>query len=225
MTSLPLKRGKTFATLWLMSENPLRQVWRFLSNVGKMNRALAQYQTTVKPGEIRVIGLNQWVRVHNHEICVAGYDDRLIDKFRINFDTTTHKKGPKIVLDEGVTLSPPPNPNDPRVLFVEVIYRNPHADKQIEGRRNQWWLYDEDGYSYEAQGSNRWLYENNGKPFLGGTRYLSPGTKVRGWVAFELPREAVPERLQFVDGFLSGNTADFWLFDGDETKLNDENIR
>ena len=35
--------------------------------------------------------------------------------------------------------------------------------------------------------------------------------KARGWLAFELNETAVPEQIQFVDGFLRGNTAEFLL--------------
>lgn len=215
MTSLPLNSRATFVTLSPMGtkgSNPIRQLWHNLKKTNALMKALDNHRNTVKPGEIRVIGLNQWIRVHHHEICVAGYEDRLVDKFRIDFDTSTHHKGPEIILEDGITLAPAPHPNAPRIVFVDVIYRNSQPDRQLTGRRNQWWLYDADGYSYEALSANRWLYENNNKQFLGGSRHLTPGTKVRGWVGFELPREAVPERLQFVDGFLSGNTADFWIF-------------
>lgn len=154
--------------------------------------------------------LNQWVRVKDHEVCVTAVEDLRVRPFRLNFDAQT-SQAPDLVLQDGTIIAAQPEPDWPRILFVNVAYRNPHTGKTLDCRRNQWVLYDAEGYTYEASGSNDWLYENNGKPFLGGQRYLSPGTKLRGWLAFELKLEIMPERMQFIDGFLKGNTADFLL--------------
>ena len=161
----------------------------------------------------KMYALNQWIRINYHEICVAKTEEHFVKPFTINFDRPSKPKPPQFVLEDGSKLMPNPqdDPDNPRIIFVDVIYNNPHPDQTLNCRSNQWSLYDEDGYSYEPKGRNNWLYENNGKTFLGANRQLNPNLKLRGWLAFEIPREATPVRLQFLDGFLSGNSVDFGL--------------
>ena len=153
----------------------------------------------------------QWIRINYHEICVSAVEEHFVKPFTINFDRPKKPKPPEILLEDGSKLmqNPQDDPDNPRIIFVDVIYKNPHAEQTLSCRTNQWSLYDEDGYSYEPKGNNNWLYDNNGKPFLGSSRQLNPGLKLRGWLAFELPRQAIPERLQFLDGFIAGNSVDF----------------
>ena len=157
--------------------------------------------------------LNQWVRVNYHEIFVAEIEEKVIEPYKIDFNRPRKVTPPKIVMGDGAVLEPNPadDPDNPRLFYINVIYRNPHANESLNCRRNQWWLYDADGYSYEALADNDRVYKKAGKPFLGGSRQLNPGLKLRGWVAFELPRATVPDRLQFIDGFLSSNSVDFSL--------------
>lgn len=155
-------------------------------------------------------GLNQWVRVKEYEICVTAVEQLQVRPFLISFDVPDYE-APDLILDDGRVIAAPSREGWPHVLFVNVVYRNPTADKTLEGRRNQWFLYDTEGYSYEPLGDNRFLYDNNGKPFLGGTRFINPGLKARGWLAFQMHDTLIPERIQFVDGFMRGNTADFLL--------------
>jgi hypothetical protein len=194
---------------WQAWRNALHLFWKSPQKAMALWRALDEYETDNK-GNV-VVGLKQWVRVKNHEIQVSEVEDVIVEPFRLNLNRPPRQQGPEIILDDGTIMSPAPNPDDPRILFVNVAYRNPLRSGNLDCRRNQWWLYDSEGYSYEATGSNRFLYENNGKQFLGGQRYVSPGMMVRGWLAFELGRAVMPARIQFVDGFLAGNTADFSL--------------
>ncbi|MEM8857967.1 MAG: DUF4352 domain-containing protein [Chloroflexota bacterium] len=161
----------------------------------------------------QMVQIDQWVRINYHEICVATVEEQFVKPFTISFDRPSKPKPPQFVLEDGSKLIPNPedDPDNPRIIFVDVIYKNPHADQTLNCRTNQWSLYDEDGYSYEPKSRNNWLYENNGKAFLGANRQLNPNLKLRGWLAFEIPRKATPQRLQFLDGFISGNSVDFSL--------------
>lgn len=187
----------------------LGQIWRALDDKAGQQRPSAPAKAfSQKVGDM--YGLNQWVRVKEYEICVTAIEMIQVRPYRISFDSPAYE-APDLLLDNGTVIVSAPRDDWPHILFVNVAYRNPTANKTIEARRNQWFLYDEEGYSYEAEGDNRFLYENNGKPFLGGTRYINPGLKARGWLAFAATPTLVPERIQFVDGFLRGNTADFLL--------------
>lgn len=96
-----------------------------------------------------------------------------------------------------------------RYLFVNVEYRNNSSDT-LSCRRNQWILFDADGYSYDTESSPN-LYQKQERPPLGGERFINPGMRVRGWVAFKIPSAVVVERLQFLTGYLSTKTAEFFL--------------
>ena len=65
-------------------------------------------------------------------------------------------------------------------------------------------LYDRDGYKYEA------LYPDNRvrTPAIS-DGFLTPKNSVKGWVTFELPVKATPDRVQFFEDFLSGNLVEF----------------
>jgi hypothetical protein len=92
---------------------------------------------------------------------------------------------------------------------INVEYRN-SGKETLSCRRNQWILFDADGYAYDGDYSSD-LYEDlPGQP-LGGDRMAMPGMHVRGWVAFKLPQAAVVDRLQFLTGYLVTKTAEFTL--------------
>lgn len=96
-----------------------------------------------------------------------------------------------------------------RMIFVNVEYRN-NSQEMLSCRRNQWVLFDTEGYTYDTL-SNSTPLETTGHPPLGGERFINPGMRVRGWVAFKLPPSATLERLQFLSGFLGTKTAEFLL--------------
>ena len=84
-----------------------------------------------------------------------------------------------------------------RVLFIEVEYENKTSDP-LKYRHDQWIIYDKTGYTYEAvkDFSHPHFYKKE-KIYLGMTRVLNPGMRLRGWLAFVLPKESDIERLQF----------------------------
>lgn len=94
-----------------------------------------------------------------------------------------------------------------RLISVDAEYRN-NSMEILSCRRNQWVLYDSDAYSYDTM-SNTTVLEQHTRPPIGGERIISPGGRVRGWVAFKVPESAKPERLQFLTGFLKTKTVDF----------------
>jgi hypothetical protein len=194
--------------MWRKILSDLGQIWRVLDKAGRQRPSAPAKPFRQKAGDM--YGLNQWVRIKEYEICVAVMEKIQVRPYRISFDSPAYE-APDLLLDNGAVIVSASRDDWPHILFVNVAYRNPTTSKTIEARRNQWFLYDEEGYSYEAEGDNRFLYENNGKPFLGGTRYINPGLKARGWLAFAVTPTLIPERIQFVDGFLRGNTADFLL--------------
>ncbi len=97
--------------------------------------------------------------------------------------------------------------SDKRLVYIEVEYANNRSEEELGCRENQWLLYDEQGYSYEAE-SSRDLYENMDVQYLGGDRFLSQNMKLRGWLAFEIPNTAIIKRVQFITAFLGTETAD-----------------
>lgn len=96
-----------------------------------------------------------------------------------------------------------------RLLLVNVEYQN-EGIENLSCRRNQWVLYDAEGYSYDAA-TEAVFFEEKGRIPLNGERFLNPGMHLRGWIAFKIPPSASPERVQFLTGFLRTTTVDFLL--------------
>jgi hypothetical protein len=94
-----------------------------------------------------------------------------------------------------------------RLVYIEVEYANQRSAEELSCRVNQWVLYDSQGYSYEAK-SSRNLYENKNVQYLGSDRFLSQNMQLRGWLAFEIPENAILKRIQFITAFLGTKTAD-----------------
>jgi hypothetical protein len=94
-----------------------------------------------------------------------------------------------------------------RLVYIEVEYANNRSVEEISCRRNQWYLYDDQGYSYEAE-SSRDLYEKKDLQYLGGDRFLNQGMKLRGWLVFKVPENATIKSFQFVTSFVGTETAD-----------------
>lgn len=96
-----------------------------------------------------------------------------------------------------------------RFISVNVEYRN-NSNETLSCRRNQWVLSDAESYTYDTVAYGD-IYEKQGRPPIGGERFVNPGGHVRGWVAFQFPKNAGVKQLQFLTGFLSTKTAEFLL--------------
>jgi hypothetical protein len=101
--------------------------------------------------------------------------------------------------------------NKERVLYIDVAYRNPSATA-ITCRHDQWVVFDSEGYTYEPvkDFNFRELYEGNGKRYMGMSRILTPGMRLRGWLGFLIPPETGIEYLQFSGG-IPAKTVEFEL--------------
>lgn len=88
-----------------------------------------------------------------------------------------------------------------RVLYIEVAYRNTSIGA-LSCRHDQWVVFDREGYTYEPVKDYdfRALYEGNAKRYVGMSRVITPGMRLRGWLGFVLPDTAIVEYLQFSGG-------------------------
>ena len=98
-----------------------------------------------------------------------------------------------------------------RLAYIEVEYANNRSEEELSCRRNQWYLYDEQGYSYEAE-TSRDIYDKKDLQYLGGDRFVNPNMKLRGWLLFQVPEDATIKNIQFITGFIGTETADI-IFD------------
>lgn len=98
-----------------------------------------------------------------------------------------------------------------RVFYIEVEYRN-ESPVPLTCRHDQWVVFAQDGYTYEPvmDFSFPELYEKNGKRYLGASRVITPGMRLRGWLAFRLPSLSMTAYLQFSGGMPS-KTVEFQL--------------
>lgn len=98
-----------------------------------------------------------------------------------------------------------------RVLYIDVSYRNQLA-APLTCRHDQWIVFDRDGYTYEPvkDYNSPELYGGNGKRYVGLSRTLSPGMRLRGWLAFLVPGSTTIEYLQFSGG-IPAKTVEFEL--------------
>lgn len=98
---------------------------------------------------------------------------------------------------------------DERVIYVNVAYRNT-SNKNLSCRRAQWVIFDVDGYTYDPESRNT-LLEPFGRPPLSGERVIAIGMRVRGWLAYKIPKGCTIERLQFLTGYVSSKITEFLL--------------
>jgi DNA-directed RNA polymerase subunit RPC12/RpoP len=96
------------------------------------------------------------------------------------------------------------------IFAISVEYRN-NSKETLSCRRNQWTLFDPEGYAYDNDENDSKPYECLPGQMLGNHRILTPGSKVRGWVTFKLPTGTTVERLQFLTGNFSAKTAEYLL--------------
>ncbi len=95
-----------------------------------------------------------------------------------------------------------------RVLFAEVEYLNKTTDP-LKYRHDQWIVFDKAGYTYEATMDYLHPKLYKGKVYVGRTRMLNPGMRLRGWLVFILPPESKIECLQFSAGSQPIKTLEF----------------
>src|SRR5262245_47826200 len=97
-----------------------------------------------------------------------------------------------------------------RVLYIEVAYRN-QSTTAITCRHDQWIVFDQEGFTYEPVKDYdfRELYEND-KRYLGLSRVITPGMRLRGWLGFLIPASTPIEYLQFSGG-IPAKTVEFEL--------------
>jgi DNA-directed RNA polymerase subunit RPC12/RpoP len=88
-----------------------------------------------------------------------------------------------------------------RVLYIEVAYRNV-SGRDLTCRHDQWVVFDQDGYTYEPVKDYdfRALYESDARRYVGLSRVITPGMRLRGWLGFVLPDTALVAYLQFSGG-------------------------
>lgn len=93
----------------------------------------------------------------------------------------------------GILYEPAP---DTRLIAVDVVVGNVNKNSGVSVNSLDFVLLDEEGFTYSAElfGLDRQLE----------TVDLMPGERVRGLVGFEIPTEAVPSRVRFEPGFISG---------------------
>jgi len=87
-----------------------------------------------------------------------------------------------------------------KIFYIEIEYENKTA-APIKYRHDQWVVFDTEGHSFEPvkDFTHPHLYTEE-KIYLGMTRVLNPGMKLKGWLAFVLPGESTIEYLQFSGG-------------------------
>lgn len=94
------------------------------------------------------------------------------------------------------------------VLCVEVEYVN-QTESAMKIRHDQWIVFDKAGYTFEATMDYLHPKLYTGKIYIGRTRMLNPGMRLRGWLVFILPKDSEVECLQFSAGGVPIKTAEF----------------
>lgn len=94
------------------------------------------------------------------------------------------------------------------VLCAEVEYVN-NTNSSMKMRHDQWIVFDKAGYTYEATMDYLHPKLYAGKIYIGRTRMLNPGMRLRGWLVFILPQTSQVECLQFSAGGAIVKTAEF----------------
>ena len=114
--------------------------------------------------------LNHWVNADNYTICVHALKDM-------------------IVYDSGATT-----PAHVRSVRILVEYAN-HSNVSLKFRLSQWLLFDTEGFAYEFEIRNQFYEKDAVHKLKEGV--MIPGQQVKGWVAFQLPKEAQLSHVQF----------------------------
>jgi predicted RNA-binding Zn-ribbon protein involved in translation (DUF1610 family) len=90
--------------------------------------------------------------------------------------------------------------NEEQVLYIEAEYEN-KTGGPIKYRHDQWVVFDTEGHTFEPAKdfTHAHLYGGD-KIYLGMTRVLNPGMRLKGWLAFVLPSSIKVEYVQFSGG-------------------------
>ena len=150
-----------------------------------------------------MITIGSWVKVGDYHVIIHELTQLLVPSRRQG------AQPPPITLINGIVIEAAPETYD-RVVFINVEYRNRSRKASLSCRRNQWVLYDIDGYSYDASW-NEQMYQQHGLRYFGGDRIVNPNTNARGWLGFIVPFDAPVLRVQFLTGFLGTKSADIYL--------------
>ena len=114
-----------------------------------------------------------------------------------------HEIKDELIFDSGLI-----EPTQVRSLRLLVEYVNDTADP-ISYRLSQWKLYDREGFSYEFELRTQFYASDAPHRLIEGS--LSPGHRVRGWVAFQLPEGATADYVQFMLAYSSKEIAEVTL--------------
>lgn len=132
----------------------------------------------------------------NHIVPITTYTEKMQQWFRVaDTDVMLHYTGFH-------------NTDKERIFYAEIVYEN-KTDGPLKYRHDQWVIFDKSGYTFEPAKDYdyRHLYTGD-KIYLGMTRHLNPGMKLRGYLAFVLPESFSFEYLQFSAGY-PGKTLEF----------------
>ncbi len=128
--------------------------------------------------------LNQWIEIDDYLVQIEEVKEEIIQ-------TRSSSSSEKV-----------------RTVRLLVAYQN-----QTEGTLKhvglQWLLYDADGYTYDNEIVLAYFGDDAPRKLKEGR--INPGRKVRGWVAFKVPHDAVLVYAQFRANFMTPNTADIDL--------------
>ncbi len=137
--------------------------------------------------------LNQWIQIDNYLVRVEEMKEEIIRIGRRAEQTRT-------------------------VRFL-VAYKN-QTQGTLKHTGLQWLLYDAAGYNYDNEIVLAYFGDDAPRKLQEGR--TNPGRQVKGWVAFKLPQDAVPDYVQFRADFMTPNTDDISLFaevEGEETAV------
>ena len=116
-----------------------------------------------------------------------------------DYDILVHKLIEQIIITDS---------KNERIIYAEVEYRNQSGKDSLSCRRNQWRLYEEDGYNYESESQVTAPNLYTDKKYFGGDRFINPGMNARGWFAFRVPEQAKIITLQFITAFIGTKSTD-----------------
>ena len=91
-----------------------------------------------------------------------------------------------------------------RFYCVLVEYQNPTKDLILDVNPLQWQLIDAENFAYEM------AIADSKEPELKGTA-INPGGKSKGWVTFEIPKEAKPTKVMFLPSMGSNSNIEIDL--------------
>ncbi|MCW3085836.1 MAG: hypothetical protein JWP12_3202 [Bacteroidetes bacterium] len=91
-----------------------------------------------------------------------------------------------------------------RFYCINVEYSNPTSDLILDANPLQWKLYDSEGYAYEM------AIADSKEPELK-MASINPGNKLKGWITFEIPKDAKPVKVQFQPDMVNSSNVEIDL--------------